>query len=213
MSFRRCTTTFQHRAWQYCLSVCCSVFLLGGCAQLNLQPETPLPPGDSWLAQQQRQQTLSHWQLSGKIGIRAPQENQSANLQWQQAADQYRIELSGPLGQGGAHIQGDSRGIQVDIAGEETLYAESAEQLMDNSLGWHFPISELLFWIKGIPAPDTPYRLQIEQNRLRTLEQNGWQINYLRYIQQGEYSLPSKLTILRDQLRITIVTKEWQLTP
>lgn len=150
MSFRRCTTTFQHRAWQYCLSVCCSVFLLGGCAQLNLQPETPLPPGDSWLAQQQRQQTLSHWQLSGKIGIRAPQENQSANLQWQQAADQYRIELSGPLGQGGAHIQGDSRGIQVDIAGEETLYAESAEQLMDNSLGWHFPISELLFWIKEI---------------------------------------------------------------
>ncbi|MEH6577256.1 MAG: lipoprotein insertase outer membrane protein LolB [Amphritea sp.] len=188
------------------------ITLLAGCSQLSLQPEPLLPESDSWQAHQQRQQALTHWQMRGKIGIRTPRENHSANILWQQDSQHYQIELTGPLGQGGARIDGNAQGVQIDIAGEDSVYAESPEQLMDKTLGWQFPVRELLFWIKGIPAPASPYLQVLDQNRLKTLEQNGWNINYLRYTQQGEHTFPRKLVISRDTLVITIVTKEWLLS-
>lgn len=187
-----------------------AVLLLAGCSGLSQKPETEAPT-HSWDQLHQALLNPDSWQLRGKIGIRTTGENQSANLYWQQQAQHYQIELTGPLGQGGARIKGNGAGITINIAGEEPLWAASPELLMEQTLGWQFPVRQLLFWVRGIPAPEHPFKLSLNQQKAEQIIQNNWEINYLRFSHQQGYALPEKLTISQNDLRLTIIVKEWQI--
>ena len=56
-------------------------------------------PGNAAARKEHRSQveTLDGWQISGKIGIRAPQESGSGTLFWLQRREYFDIRLSGPL--------------------------------------------------------------------------------------------------------------------
>lgn len=183
--------------------------LLSGCSGLTPQQQQPITERP-WSEHYQALLAADSWQLSGKIGIRSPQESHSANLFWQQLQQHYLIELSGPLGQGGARIEGNTDGISIDIAGEEPLWAATPEALMEQTLGWQFPVQDIRYWVRGIPAPGSYYDLSLKQQLAHKLTQNGWEISYLRYNYQNEFAFPEKLTISRNNLRLTIIAKEWQ---
>lgn len=188
-----------------------TALLLAGCSGLTQQQQDTDAPLYSWSELQQALLTTDSWQLKGKIGIRTSNDNQSANLYWQQLQRHYQIELTGPLGQGGARIEGNDEGITINIAGEEPLWAASPERLMEQTLGWQFPVHQLLYWVRGIPAPGQPFELSLNQQRAEKIIQNNWEINYLRFGKQQGYFLPEKLTISQNDLRITIIAKEWQI--
>ncbi len=188
-----------------------AVLLLAGCTGLTpKQADEPIVQRP-WEEQYQALLGADNWQLRGKIGIRTSNENHSARLFWEQLQQHYQIELTGPLGQGGARINGDEDGISIDIAGEEPRWAATPEILMQQTLGWQFPVRDLPYWIKGIPAPGHPYELTMNQQQPKTLLQNNWKINYLRFSNQNGYQLPEKLTISRNDLRLTIIAREWQI--
>ncbi|RTE66655.1 outer membrane lipoprotein LolB [Amphritea opalescens] len=189
--------------------VVAALILLSGCSGLTPQPTTT--PERPWSEHYQMMQATDSWQLTGKIGIRAPAESHSASLYWEQSPQRYQIDLTGPLGQGGARIEGDELGVSIDIAGEQPLWAPSAEQLMEDTLGWQFPVQDVRYWILGIPAPSNPFELSLTQQLADEIIQNGWKIKYLRYNYQTGHPLPEKLTISRDDLRLTIIAKEWQI--
>ena len=115
------------------------------------------------------------------------------------------------MGQGGARSEGDNNGITIDVAGEEPLWAATPELLMEQTLGWQFPVRDLPYWIRGIPAPGHPFELSMDQQHLQKLVQNNWEINYLRFTNRNGYLLPEKLIISRNDLRLTIIAKEWQI--
>ena len=184
--------------------------LLAGCSGLTQKQDIAVP-AHSWDELRQALLTADSWQLKGKIGIRTPSENQSASLYWLQQQQHYQIELTGPLGQGGARIDGNGEGITINIAGEDPLWAASPELLMEQTLGWQFPVHQLLYWVRGIPAPGQPFELSLNQQRPQKIIQNNWEINYLRFSNQQGYSLPEKLTISQNDLRLTIIAKEWQI--
>ncbi len=197
------------RSLSYSVLVALKLFL-SGCAGFSTPPE-PIAAPDSWSSHEQQLLATNQWRLTGKIGIRNSRESHSASLYWQQLQEHYEIELSGPFGQGGARIEGNGGGVMIDVAGEEPVHALSPELLMQRTLGWQFPIRELLYWVKGIPAPGLPYAPEFADNRLQNLNQKGWQIRYLRYTHADGVDLPGKLIISRGDLRITIVAKEWQI--
>jgi len=186
------------------------ILLLTGCAGVTPSPE-PVDAERPWKEQYPALLAADSWQLKGKIGIRTARENNNATLFWQQLQQHYQIELTGPLGQGGARIEGDENGVTIDVAGEESLWAASPELLMEQTLGWQFPVRDLPYWIRGIPAPGHPFELSMDQQRLQKLVQNNWEINYLRFTNRNGYLLPEKLTISRNDLRLTIIAKEWQI--
>lgn len=185
-----------------------TALLLSGCSGLTTTQDAT-PPTHSWDELQQALLTVDSWELRGKIGIRTASENQNASLYWQQLQQHYQIELTGPLGQGGARIEGNGEGITIDIAGEEPLWAASPELLMEQTLGWQFPVRELRYWVRGIPAPNQPFELTLDQQRAQKIFQKNWEINYLRFSDQQGYSLPEKIIISQNDLRLTIIAKEW----
>ncbi len=180
---------------------------LAGCSTFRSEP--PVPLGGSWDEYQQQALALQNWTLDSKVGIRTADDSQSARMQWQQQPPDYRIIISGPLGQGGALIEGNDQGVSIDIAGEGRYASDSPQDLLQSLLGWSFPVEQVQYWVRGLPAPGLPYSPTFSENRLQMLEQGGWLIHYSAYSKDLGQVLPQRLVLKRADLTITVIIKEW----
>lgn len=177
-----------------------AALLLFGCA--SLKPQQYSSPVE-----------VMHWELDGKLGIRAQGKAQSAFFNWQNHPDHFTISVHGPLGQGRStleeHLDG---GVELRYDGN-TYFAATPEKLMQRHLGWSFPIDNMRWWARGLPAPDSP--IDNSQHgptgELLSLSQAGWEIQYLRYQTVNGLSLPYKIAATRDDLQLTLLLKKWEL--
>ena len=213
-----------------------SLLLLAGCTsqqphktanqhtdrQTVSQPARPQPPQapqlSDWQQYQQVLLSIKRWQVQGKLGIRLPNDSGSVYFNWQQRPEDFAIHLSGPLGAGASWIRGSSldaphQQVSLQRGKQAPVYADNLETLMYGNLGWSLPVSELYYWMRGIPAPDTPATAfsHDDQGRLETLQQLGWTLNFSRYREVDSWSLPGKLIAKRGELKLTFIIKNWTL--
>jgi len=182
------------------------------------------PPADL-VAHQQQLQRITHWELNGKLGIRTSDESGSASLKWAQQLANYQINLSGPLGQKRMIITGAPGKVILEQTGSTPLEAKSAEALIKEAAGWTLPVTQLTYWIRGVPAPKQRIT-QLQQNEaglLAQLQQGGWSItysNYKNYLYRDQtstahtnhtFSLPGKITAEHEDVRLILVIRDWQL--
>lgn len=183
--------------------------LLTGCAGRETLDGT----GDtaSWRQHRAQIEGIDGWQINGKIGIRAPQESGSGTLFWLQRQDYFDIRLSGPLGRGATRLTGRPDAVTLEVANQGRFEAESPEALVEAQLGWQLPVSNLLWWVRGLPAPDSRSQLSLDgASRLARLEQDGWQVEYLAYADHAGYTLPERIRLEGRDVQLTLVIKDWQ---
>ncbi|GGD11638.1 lipoprotein insertase outer membrane protein LolB [Halopseudomonas salina] len=187
--------------------------LLAACSSLH-QRETLDFGGDgaAWQAHRATVLPIQSWTLHGKIGLRSPEESGSGTLTWLQQEGAYDIRISGPLGRGATRLQGNELGVTLDMAGQPTLQARSAEELLEQQTGWRLPVEHLLWWVRGLPAPDSASRLQLDpQSRLARLAQAGWTVEYSRYQEVAGLQLPQRLQMSAGDILLTMVVTQWNL--
>lgn len=173
---------------------------------------TPIMP--THVSQQQKALArIPSWQAEGKIAINMDGDRQSASFSWQQKHANYVIHLFGPFGQGATWLRRTSKGVTLENAEIGTRRATDPEQLMEETLGWQVPVSNLQYWIRGLaaPEPEPNNEQRNEVGLLSELEQQGWQVTYSKYETHDGWALPAKLTAERDSIKVTIVIKNWQL--
>lgn len=182
------------------------LLILAGCA-----PQ-PLRPVDSWEEHLARVAALETWYVSGQLGVRLPDNSGSARLRWQQSQDDFRIDLSGPFGQGRTLIQGRPGAVTLQQGGEEPLQASSAEELLWLATEWQVPVEELRYWVRGIPSPEQPIQ-QLKRNReglLAELQQGGWHLQYSNYtLVDNRWHLPRRIVAQHEDARLTLVIHTW----
>lgn len=186
--------------------------LLAGCAGISPQ-ESMVGPGNAedWQTHKAQVNRIDGWQISGKIGIRAPQDSGSGTLFWLQRQEYFDIRLSGPLGRGATRLTGRPEAVTLEVAGQGRFEAKSPEALVESQLGWQLPVSNLLWWIRGLPAPESRSSITLDSaGRLATLEQDGWSVQYLGYAENNGLALPSRIKLEGRNLQITLVIKDWQ---
>lgn len=178
-----------------------------------LQPAPPPPPVGTqvdWVSHMRSLTLLQEWHIQGKIGVRTPDDAGSAYIDWNQAQDSFYITLSGPLGQGTTVISGNPTGARLEQS-EGTWIAETPEQLLLEHTGWQIPISNLLYWVKGMPAPGGQAVLSHnELGTLATLQQDGWHLTFDQYSPQLNTLLPQRIRAQKDGLKVTLIIKRWQ---
>lgn len=200
------------------LILCHLVFalFLSGCAS---HPKTPIPAiSKNWSKHQAQILAATHWQATAKLGIKVPNDGGSANLQWQQHNTEYQIALNGPLGLGKMIIQGKPGNVSFLQGENPPQLAKTAEELITKNTGWHIPVTQLAYWVRGLPAPQakvTRHSLN-SQGLLGELEQMGWQVIYGDYLnvsnKTGEtIALPARITATYKEVKLTLVIREWQL--
>ncbi len=188
------------------------ITLLAGCAGLTSK-EALEGKGDAqrWQAHKEQISRLDAWQINGKVGIRAPKDSGSGTLFWLQRQDYYDIRLSGPLGRGAARLTGRPGAILLEVANQGRYQAASPEELLQDQLGLNLPVSHLLWWIRGLPSPNSKSRLNLDsQSHLAQLSQDGWFVEYLSYAEQNGFWLPERIKVSGYDLQVTLVIKDWQ---
>ena len=94
----------------------------------------------------------------------------------------------------------------------DILTAASPEDLILQQLGYELPVSFLEYWIKGMPAPNTPADLTFnELNQLTNLYQLGWSVSYTDPRLYGVIFLPRRVELTRPQndIRLRFIGLNW----
>ncbi len=192
-------------------------WLLGLLALVGCAHQARITPPASLQAHEAQLRAVDVWQIQGKLGVRAPNDSGSASLNWKQAPANYQIFLSAPLGQKHLQITGTAKRVELQQSGQPPMSASSAEALIQKAMGWTLPVSQLSYWVRGIPAPKAKItQLQLTpEGLIGELGQSGWQLsfsNYSNQLFQGEtLVLPGKIIAEYKDLRLTLVIRRWQL--
>ena len=124
--------------------------LVSGCAALA--PEPP-PPELDWKARSEHLARLDCWELSAKMGIRSGDEAHGVVVEWIQSGSNYEIDLYGPLGVGSASIAGRPGWVTMQVSSNRMMVGRDPEALVEQEFGWKLPLSNLVYWVRGLPAP------------------------------------------------------------
>lgn len=166
----------------------------------------------SWRDQQMRLAALKSWQLNGKIAVQTAQDSGSASVNWTQHLSHYDMSLMGPFGAKSINLQGHPGAVVLKTGDGQRFTATSPEGLLAKQWGWNLPVSNLAYWIRGIPVPGISYDTRFDtNNRLSILSQAGWTIQYLDYTTIGSLTLPNRLYISSPSLKTKIIIYHWQV--
>ncbi len=190
------------------------LLLLGSTLFLTHCAQQPLYEVENLSTYQRHLAKVDTWQVNGRLLVRIPGDAETVNVKWQNQQADYNIRLSGPLGMGATMIYGKPGEVRMEQGGEEPVVARSAEDLLYTQLGREIPISDLGFWVRGLPAP-FPKAQQMniaQEGMLEHLEQAGWDIHYEKYMAVDSWNMPKKITAVRDDLKLTLVVSKWTLS-
>lgn len=185
--------------------------LLAGCS--SLPPDADFSDSNY----QQKLQALDTWSLRGRLNVRSSNASETININWAQAADNFEINLSGTLGLGAVRITGDGDGVLIEEAGEAPVQAASLEAMGTEVLGYAFPASELLYWIRGLPAPGSDPQITWNADGLvatllqRDAHGQRWALQYDRYQDIAGHYLPGRLRLEQSPYRLTFLVNDWEI--
>lgn len=171
----------------------------------------------SWPQRQGQLSSIKSWHISGELGGQLLQQQKpkafSASVIWQQQGPDYHISIFGPLGADMTKLNGNGTQATLLTSNHHAITGQNPEQLLEAKLGWTLPVSNLYYWVRGIPAPNIASSPTFDAyHRLITLRQQGWQIHYMRYTGvNNRYDLPSKIFISRPGLKLRLIISQWKL--
>lgn len=198
------------RLYHVCL-ITFLITLLSACGAITAPEEAPTVKR-SWKEREVLLNQIHAWQLNGKIAVQTPKDSGSANMDWTQSNQHFHLSLYGPLGSNNVTISGNPGHAKLETADGKQRIANSPEQLLSQQLGWRLPLSSLIYWVRGLPAPGTPYQSHMDQNhRLRQLIQQGCRIEFLSYRNSGTIDLPNKIFITATHLKTKMIIYSWKL--
>lgn len=188
---------------------------LSACSFTTQKPNTGIP---NWQQHVANLSELEQWQLEGKLGYRDSNGGGSAWLNWRQNQHDFNVTLNGPFGAGTTRITGTQQHAQLQRAGHDPITASSPAALTEQLFGWQWPVEQLQFWARGIPAPNIAQQTSSHNldGTLAALEQSNWTLQFSNYqkITSGpedrDWILPGKIKGQKGEYRFTLIIKNWQ---
>lgn len=194
------------------LPVVLAGLVLSSCT--HQQPKAPLI-SQNWADHKNQVEAMSNWQAVGKLAVKVPNDGGSANLKWLQTGSAYQIDLNGPFGSGKVTINGQPNAVSLNEAGQPPQTAKTAEELIRKNSGWNIPVTQLAYWVRGLPDPNskvvrfTPNA----QGLIGELEQLGWKVSYGDYLSVNTSAnalpMPGRIIAEYKDVRLTLVVREW----
>ncbi len=191
--------------------------LLAACATRPVALDDP-----DWRRHEDSVAALENWELSGRLNVRQNNESDTVQINWLQQQDFFDLRLgSSLLGLGAVRVQGNPMLVTVEKAGAETATLPSLDAVTREYFGYDFPTAQLLYWVRGLPAPGLRGSSTLDANRmlasLRQVDASGleWNLEFERYLEleggAGMVFLPGRIRVQREGLQLTFLIDDWQV--
>ena len=159
-------------------------------------------------------ESTKYWTMNASMAIQAQESRSSGSFQmeWLQRGDQYVINGSGPLGATLFMLTGQAHHVLLRTGDGRVLQASTPEQLLKNQFGWQWPVSSMVYWVTGKPAPDQPVRRVFDAaHHLVQFVQQGWTVTFLRFNRVNGLLMPIKILLEKEPIKIKLVVHQWLL--
>src|SRR6185437_948197 len=192
-----------------------AVAVVAGCRTVPVQQPSAIPPSQAWDVTRSQLQAKDHFGLKGRVAVAAGKEGFSAGLRWTQDGTRSRVSLEGPLGVGAVQITADGDNLSIVNSHGDHLDSDAARADLSARLGFDPPLGSMRYWILGVPEPGMPAKESgnPQQQRLQSLQQDGWQIDYASYMSGsnggGPPWVPAKMTVQREGVRVRLIVDGW----
>jgi outer membrane lipoprotein LolB len=185
--------------------------LLCSCATTSkIQPSQASP--SSQPQQQAQLSALHNWTITSALSIKQAQRSLIGSLIWQQNGNNFNQTFYAPFNFGSARIEGHPGQVTLWRSAENKMTASSPEQLLQQQLGWQWPVSNLYYWVRGLPVPNVPAQTKYDAaGHLITLNQAGYELIYSDYHTVNNMDLPGKIELRSSQIQARLVIKRWQI--
>ena len=145
------------------------------------------------------------------MGVSGAQGGGSGSFEWVQDQDRADIQIRGPVGIGSVKLQvsgnEDDPDVTLQTGDGVILQAQAAWDELEARLGAPVPAGRLRFWMLGLAAPGEHRWLETP----RTLEQDGWSIEYQQFSSDAGASVPTRMRARSGATNVRIVIDRWQL--
>jgi outer membrane lipoprotein LolB len=194
-----------------------AVAAIAGCRTAPVQhvPTAAQP----WDVTRAELQARDQFTLKGRVAVAAGKDGFNAALRWTQVGTRSNVSLEGPLGAGAVQISADGDTLNIVNSHGDHFDSDAARAELEARLGFDPPLSSLRYWVLGAPDPAVPAKEVVDQDqqRLQSLEQQGWQIEYNGYMPTGLTPvgsaaglwLPAKMTLQRPGVRVRLIVDGW----
>ncbi len=198
-----------------------SAMLLAGCATIDRVERS----ADAGVYERHAQTVaaVDRWEIKGRLSARNENKADISRMLWHRAADQHRLELYGTIGARRLRIFQDPAGVILEDTQGERIEGETVEQVILERTGWHLPVKQLIYWMKGSIDPNYPADFAWDTSgHLITISQSGWDVSLANYRPFGPYMLPTRLSAKRQaepdtsagpsdaaQLEVRVVISDW----
>jgi len=154
---------------------------------------------------------LDQWKIKGRTVITQGSEGWNVGLRWQQDRDVYQIKLEGPFAQGAVTLEGNGEQVVLTLNSGEKIAATNPEELILEAVGWNLPVSALRDWVRGLPyrQKNIDSVTYDDEGRMTHLVQQGWDVEFLRYVPFNDHSMPAKIFIRHPDLSLRLVINSW----
>jgi outer membrane lipoprotein LolB len=160
------------------------------------------------VAQVSRIQTFA---VQGRIAILTASKGFSGSIHWQHHTAGDDIQFYSPLGAQLGALSQTAAGVSLTTGQQHTLYADDAEALTQQTLGWSLPMQGLPDWLLGRPHDAEKATLAWDQDgKLTHLSEQGWDIEYPLYMAADGFMLPGKVVLKSKRLDLKLVIEQWQ---
>jgi outer membrane lipoprotein LolB len=144
-------------------------FALGACASL--------PPPGANVAPLAAPDTP--FTIAGRLSARHADAGVAGSFSWRHEPGHDAIELSSPLGQTLARLDGGPAAVTAQLSDGKTRSAPTWRALTERAFGVTIPIDGLASWIRALPRPGARFTVERDPSgRVAQLRQDGWDIAY-----------------------------------
>jgi outer membrane lipoprotein LolB len=156
---------------------------------------------------------ITQWETVGRVGIRTQDDALSGNFSWRQGDNLLDLSIIGPFGQGATSLRQTQTG-EIELKYDNiTVQGPSADQLLLHHFGWQFPVSQVAYWIRGLPAPSSSATVlpRFDSPLPQSIQQDGWIVEYKQFSDVRGLQLPSKLEASNPPYRVNLIINQWTI--
>jgi outer membrane lipoprotein LolB len=186
-------------------------FLLTACAPTPRSAEQPPANKIETLEKRKTETaTVSSWEIKGAMAAKNKAKAWSASMNWvQKGTSSYQIRLMGPLGGGTVLINKTGNTITFQDGAKKSS-STNAEELLLQQTGIRLPVSNLYYWVRGLPAPGSVHGEQHDKyNHLTQLQQSGYTVTFNQYTSVKGIDLPCAIRLEGNGVMVKVIIKNW----
>jgi len=149
---------------------------------------------------------INSWSISGKMAIDDGHQSGSGKFDWKVSTTNLEARFKAPLGQGSWIIMEDNNGARLTSSKHPDRFANNAQLLLSDELGWSFPLEKLKYWLRGYQHLQ---KQEKHEQAIDSLDDAEWHISYQKWQHTAMGLLPTKIKASKPPYTVKLIIYHW----